>query len=155
MNEDAMALAKLRLEEMLTFFGINTTVKVEEDGERIMLLVDTPENSRLIGRRGETMQALQHLVNMMVRGKQPETVYVNIDIGDYRRARGERLEAKAKQYADKVASSGEDLHLKPMSAGDRRVMHMALSEHPEVMTESTGEGRERHLVIKKRGSEPR
>jgi spoIIIJ-associated protein len=149
-SEDTLALAKLRLEEMLTFFGINTTVKVSEENERIHLSVDTSANGRLIGRQGENLRALQHLINAIVRGKTEETVYINVDVADYRKGRAELLTAKANEYAQKVIDSGEELRLRPMSASDRRIIHMTLAEHPEVMTESQGEGVRRHLVVKKR-----
>jgi spoIIIJ-associated protein len=153
MNQDALAVAKLRLEEMLTFFGINTTVKISEDGERAVLQIDTPQNSLLIGKGGENMQALQHLINMMVRNTTTEPVYLTVDVGDYRKARAERLAVKAKDYAQQVIDTGEELRLKPMSPADRRVVHMALAEHPEVETESVGEGRGRRLVVRKRSQE--
>ena len=151
MNQDAMALAKLRLEEMLTFFGINTSVKAGEDGERILLSVDTAENSRLIGRGGENMRALQQLVTTMVRQRIDEPVYITVDVGDYRAAQSERLAKKAAEYAQKVVETGEEIRLRPMSAHDRRLIHMALAEHPEVETLSVGEGKGRRLIIRKRG----
>ena len=150
MNEDVAALAKIRLEELLTFFSINTTAKVSEEGERILLSVDTPENSRLIGKGGETMRALQHMLTQMVRSAHEEPVYLTIDIGDYLRTQSERLAKKAAEYAAQVSESGQELRLRPMSAHDRRLIHMALAEHPEVETESIGEGRDRRLVIRKR-----
>lgn len=150
MSSDLAALGKLRLEELLTFFGVNTKVKVKEEDGRIELEVEDPNDSgRLIGRHGETLQALQHLINMMVRNQSGEQVRVGVDISGYKKARGETLAAKAKETAAKVLESGKPVTLPPMNSGERRMVHMAVSEIEGIETESAGEPPRRYVIIKK------
>lgn len=148
MNEDLLALTKLRLEEMLGFFGAGGEVKVTEIGNTILASVSTDDTGRLIGHRGETLNAFQHLLTALVRQQTSEPVYVNLDIAGYKQAQVERLAAKAKEYADKVISTGKEQHLRPMNPAERRIIHMTLQDFPEVTTESAGEGRDRRVVIK-------
>jgi spoIIIJ-associated protein len=150
MTPELVQDAKQALEDLLTFFGVNTTVQAsagEEDS--ILLSVDSDLSGFLIGHRGDTLAALQHLVNMIMRAKTRERVYVHIDIGGYRAARLERLEAKAQEIADRVESSGQEVVLPPMNPAERRHVHSLLSERSGVTTESRGEGNHRRLVIKK------
>ena len=120
-RDDAIALAKVRLEEVLTFFGINTKVHVDEQDDRIDLLVDTNEGAILIGHRGENLRALQHVLNMMLRNQSGERLFWGIDVGGYKKARGEAVMTKAKEQALKVIETGESVTLAPMSAYERRL----------------------------------
>ncbi len=146
--EDIAALAKLRLEEMLTYFGVNTSAKADFDESTITLSVQSDDTGRLIGRHGETLDALQQLVNALVRAHTAEHVYISVDVGDYKKARAEALSESAKNDAQHVAQTGEPRTLRPMNAAERRIVHMALADIPEVVTESQGDGRERRVVIK-------
>lgn len=148
--DDMMALAKLRLEEILTFFGVNAKVKAEVNEDTLELMVDAEDTGRLIGRRGETLAALQQLINAIVRGASTEHIYVSIDIGNYKKGRAEHLTEQAKLDAQQVIESGEAKRLAPMNAAERRVVHMALADIPEVETESEGDGRNRRVIIKRR-----
>jgi spoIIIJ-associated protein len=135
--------AKQHLEDLLTFFGVNTTVQVSENGETIELMVDTDDGGHLIGHRGETLAAIQHLMNMIMRQESEERLYIHVDIGGYRRARLDKLEAQARELAQQVI-------LPPMNPAERRHIHSLLSDNESVTTESRGEGTGRRLVIKKR-----
>ncbi|MBW3537869.1 KH domain-containing protein [Candidatus Parcubacteria bacterium] len=152
LNDDLLALAKLRLEEILTFFGVNTGVKAGFAGETIELSVETDVTGRLIGHRGETLAALQQLLNAMVRGQTSERVFVSIDIAGYKRSRAAHLTERVQADAKKVIETGETKYLRPMNAAERRLVHMALADLPEVFTESEGEGTGRRVVIKRVGS---
>ncbi len=147
MNDELIAYAKNQLEELLTFFGLNTTVAIERDGENVELQVPADLAGRLIGHHGETLRAIQHIVNMMVRAKTRERVYVSVDIAGYKQARAEALTAQALASADKAVSEGEKQELRPMTPAERRVVHMALAERSDVTTESAGEGADRRVVI--------
>lgn len=149
MSQELIDKAKQNLEDLLTFFGVNTTVEAEGEDDTIKLSVESDLSGRLIGHRGETLASLQHLVNMMVRRQTTERVFVHIDVGGYREARLERLGAKAEQIAEKVAESGREVMLPPMNAAERRHVHSLLAERGDVETESRGEGRDRRLVIRK------
>lgn len=153
MNIEKLALAKLRCEELLMFFGVNTTVRAEENENTIELSVEPTEaTSLLIGRHGETLHALQHLLNMILstQGEEPsERTYINLDIAGYKQARTEQLMTKAKQAAEEVESSGEEKTLRPMNPAERRIVHMALAEVAGITTESIGRDPQRRIVIKK------
>ena len=95
MKDDVTALAKVRLEELLTFFGINTSVKVAELEERVELRVEAPDSAKLIGHHGENLRAIQHLLNMMLRGTNRERTFVDVDVDGYKKARGEQIMTKA------------------------------------------------------------
>ncbi|TAK89105.1 KH domain-containing protein [Patescibacteria group bacterium] len=144
----APEFARQRLEDLLTFFGVNTEVKVSTNDNTIELSLDSDLSGTLIGHRGETLLALQHMVNMLVRTEYPERWYVHVDIGGYRQARMERLEAKAVKIAERVVESGKEVVLPPMTAAERRHVHSALADREGVVTESRGDGNRRRLVIR-------
>lgn len=146
--DDLAALAKLRLEEILTYFGLNVSAKVLVEGSSISLSVATDDTGRLIGRHGETLDAMQQLINAIVRAHTTEQVYVSVDVADYKKGRAEQLSLSAAADARKVIETGEPIHLRPMNAAERRIVHMALAEIPQVETESEGDGRERRVIIK-------
>lgn len=140
-------IAKRCLEDVLSFFGENPKVTSRIDGETIELNVDTDATGKLIGYRGETLRAIQHLVNAMVRERSEEKVYVQIDIAGYRKSRAEQLTAKAHKAAQRAIEDGAEVPMPPMPAGDRRIVHAALGEIKGVRTESRGEEPRRHLVV--------
>jgi spoIIIJ-associated protein len=146
--EDLAALAKLRLEEILSLFGLNVSAKVRIEESTIILNVEADSSGRLIGRHGETLDALQQLVNAIVRANTDQAVYISLDIADYKKGRAEQLTQSAQSDARKVIETGEPVRLRPMNAAERRVVHMALADISEVETESEGEGRERRVIIK-------
>lgn len=146
--EESIQFAKKYLEDILSFFGLNTDVYATSDDEVIELGVpSTHLNGFLIGQRGETMRALQFLVASALRNSGKEISRVNIDIADYKKAKADRLASRASEWVDEVKKSAEPMHLKPMNAADRRVIHK-LADEAGLTTESIGEGRERHVVLK-------
>ena len=154
-REDVIALAKVRLEEILTFYGYNVTAEVVNDGDSVELRVPTDDSGRLIGHHGETLRALQHVVNMIVRnalGSSREHLYVSVDIAGYKQARAKALGEQGIATADRVASSGVEQALAPMSAAERRMVHMAIADRTDVETESRGDEPKRYIVIKPKAS---
>ncbi len=105
------------------------------------------DKSLLIGRRGETLAALQFMVNLLLGARTDLWARVIIDVDGYRLRRKEALTSLATRMAERVLAQRQPFPLEPMSAYDRRIVHMALAEHPQVMTESTGEGDQRRVVI--------
>src|SRR2546430_16036410 len=95
MKTDFMALAKLRLEEILAFFGFNVQAQVEETERGLELNIDLADSGRLIGYRGENLQALQYLLNQIVQNQAGERIYLSIDIFRYKQARGGALAQQA------------------------------------------------------------
>lgn len=149
-REESIAFAKKYLEDVLSFFGLNTDVRAGADEDVIeMSIPSTHLNAFLIGQHGETLRNLQHLVSMALRGKDAELVRINIDVADYKRQRNDRLVVQAEEWVKRVRETGETMHLKPMSPAERRVVHQAVSDYSDVETHSEGEGRERHIVLTK------
>ncbi len=147
-REDSIVLAKVRLEELLTFFGINTRVQVEDNEDRVELLVETEGSGHLIGHHGENLRAIQYLLNMMLRGRSEEPLRVGVDIGGYKKSRAEQVLARAREQVAQVLESGKELSLPPMPAADRRLVHMVVGETDGVASESAGYEPKRYVIIK-------
>ncbi len=146
MSESAAQLAKRRLEELVSFFGVNAEAEVKETEDGIELEIAADSSGRLIGYHGETLRALQYLVNLMVQaGGERERVY--IDVAGYKKARAYSLEKQAREAAERVVASGEEEALPPMNAAERRIVHMALRELDTVGTDSRGEEPKRYIVV--------
>lgn len=148
-SEEAIQFAKKYLEDLLSFFGLNTDVyATTEDNEVIELHVpSTHLNAFLIGQRGDTMRALQFMVGTALRNSGHEPSRVNVDIADYKKARANRLADEAQEWVKAVKGSGKEMALQPMNAADRRVIHKVANE-AGLQTESVGESRDRHVVLK-------
>lgn len=147
--EDSIQYAKKYLEDLLSFFGLNTDVYATNSEDEVIELQvpSTHLNGFLIGQRGETMHALQFLVSSALKSHDFEVTRVNVDIAEYKKQRAGRLSAKAEEWIKQVRDSGEEMHLQPMNAADRRTVHKVASEHG-MSTESEGDGRDRHIVLR-------
>jgi spoIIIJ-associated protein len=146
--EDAISYAKKYLEDLLSFFGLNTDVHATHDGEVIQLNVpSTAMNGFLIGQHGDTMRSLQFLTSSALKNQGHEFWRVNVDVAGYKQQRADRLAETAQAWIAKVKSSGESMELKPMNAADRRIVHK-IADEAGIGTESVGEGRDRHVVLK-------
>lgn len=147
--EEAILYAKKYLEDMLSFFGLNTDVYATSDDEVIQLNVpSTRLNGFLIGQRGDNMRSLQHLTSSALKNNNYAHSRVNVDIADYKKQRAERLSTKAEEWVKQVRDSGEPMDLQPMNAADRRVIHKLAAEYG-LTSESVGEGRDRHIVLRR------
>lgn len=148
MTETTLA-AKQRLEELVSFFGANVDVAAELTDDGIELSIGaTPASPRLIGHRGETLRAIEFLVNQMMKRHDPDAPRVIVDIAGYKQARRESLQELARELADRVKQSGQSEELKPMNPADRRIVHMTLREIDGVESESHGEGPSRRIVVR-------
>jgi len=140
--------------ELLDYFlgamGVvaETFVRDETDNGSLVFEIEGEDAGLLIGRRGETLQALQFLTRLIVNRQLGRKAYMMIDIEGYRERRYDMLRRLARRTAGRVASSGRPAALDPMSPGERRIVHLSLSRHPRVRTESEGEGSRRHVVIR-------
>lgn len=144
--------AQKYLEDLLSFFGLNTEVVARcEEGEEVIELSvpSTHLNGFLIGQRGETLRSLQFLLSMSLKNKGAELNRVNIDVANYKRHRADRVAEQVREWCQQVLSSGEPMHLKPMTPVDRRTAHRVVGEFGQLQSHSEGEGRDRHLVIEK------
>src|SRR5688572_16531253 len=147
--------AKKYLEDLLSFFGLNTDVSARcAEGEEVIELhiPSTHLNGFLIGQRGETLRSLQFLLSMSLKNRDAELTRVNIDVAQYKRHRADRIAEQVKEWCDQVMSTGEPMHLKPMTPVDRRTAHRVVADYSQLSSHSEGEGRDRHLVIEKNES---
>jgi len=147
--DESIMYAKKYLEDLLSFFGLNTVVTAHNSDDEVIELniPSTHLNGFLIGQHGDTVRALQFIVSNALKNNNYPITRVNVDVADYKKARSERLSQTAEEWIAKVKESGEDMALKPMNAADRRTVHKVASENG-VETESVGEGRSRHIVLK-------
>jgi len=137
------------LEALLQRMGVNGTAQGQEDNGTVSLKIQSSEGGLLIGRHGETIDALQYLVNRIVNRRMAggDRTRVVIDTAEYRQKRIERLQSLARKAAQQVKSSGMAVTLAPMSSWDRRVIHLALKNDRLVETFSTGDGDHRQVMI--------
>ncbi|MEX0799674.1 MAG: RNA-binding cell elongation regulator Jag/EloR [Dehalococcoidia bacterium] len=149
---------ELATEYLTRFLGLmeipsEVTVRVPEtpgDGlGRVSAVLDVEgeDLGLLIGRRGTTLSALQYMVNLMVSRQKSSRVLVSVDVEHYRRRREDSLYSLAQRMAERVSRSGRSMTLEPMPPGERRIIHLALSEDQGVTTGSVGEGDHRKVVI--------
>ncbi len=122
---------------------------IDEDGSAssIGLNIEGEDLGILIGRRGQTMVSLQHIVRLIVSHHTQVRLPIVLDVEGYKQRRCEGLRALAMRLADQVSTRKMPFAMEPMTPFERRVIHIALADHPDVMTESTGVGESRKVVI--------
>jgi spoIIIJ-associated protein len=139
--------AKEVLDEILKHIDLPLVVECEEKEGYNYLSIISNGSGLLIGKRGKTLNALQFLVSKIVSKQAGENIAVIVDTENYRSKRELSLTELARQLSDKVKKSHRPLTTGPMSAHDRRVIHLALKEDHEIRTKSKGEGNLRRVVI--------
>ena len=148
---NAASLAIEAVSKILAAARVNVinTLRSANDPEAGGPIIDlTGEDSGLlIGRRGQTLQALQFIVNLIVRQRFGEDIRVVLDVERYRQRREASLRDMAAKVAARVVQTGRSITLEPMSAADRRIIHLSLANHQGVTTESVGFGEERKVTI--------
>ena len=146
----AAGVATAAVGRILEAAGVNVTrtLRAANDPESGGPIIDLAgeDSGLLIGRRGQTLQALQFLVNLIVR-KQFEGVRVVLDVENYRQRREFQLRDMATKVAARVTHTNRSITLEPMPPADRRIIHTSLTDNPDVSTESTGEGEGRKVTI--------
>ena len=146
---------KPALAQMLTHLGFAATIEEHPDEDGITLNIVAEDSARLIGRQGQTLRDLQYLLNrMLFRRDQPATPRITLDVGGYRQQAREELVKRAKDAAEKVRRWGDVVELEPMNSFDRRIIHNAIKDDPEVETfsvEVEGTTKKAVLLRPKRG----
>ena len=130
------AQPKATLEKLLELLGFPATVEEQKLEDGIMLDVKTEDSGRLIGRQGQTLSDLQYIANRLLFQQDQNTPKVLVDVAGYRSQAREALLKKAQEAAEKVRRWGDIVELEPMSAFDRRVIHQALKDDPDIETQS-------------------
>lgn len=150
-SEEISALAIATVNDILTATKVDVICNISSHHNlaegTVALELSGSDTGLLIGRRGQTLMALQFLVNSIVRSKTEENIRIAIDAEGYRDRRENTLMEMAIRVADRVKETGRSITLEPMNAADRRIIHVSLTEYEGVRTESIGEAENRKVEI--------
>ncbi len=147
---DIPALAKDVLTSLLKYMGMEAEVSIaspSSGGMPVSLDINGDDLGVLIGRRGQTLASLQYLVRLIVSEKLKIWVPINVDVAGYKKRRYESLRSLALRLAEQAKRGRRVITLEPMPADERRVIHLALADNPDVTTQSMGEGEKRKVAI--------
>lgn len=142
--------AESLLNDIFRAMQLEVNMNIREDEKEVFIDIEGQELGILIGRRGETLEALQYLVNLSVNKKQEVRKKVIIDVEGYRNRREETLQKLARKLAEKAKNKGRNIVLEPMSPQERRIIHTALQGRSDIYTFSEGEEPYRKIVISPR-----
>ena len=146
-EDDLLPLAREILEQLLMKMQEEAKVTATHEEDRINLIIESEDAGLLIGKQGQTLDALQYLVSKMVAKQSRRKVRVAVDVEDYRARHNESLTLMAQKYGEKAKRSGKSVTLNPMNPYDRRIVHMALQGDRDLKTVSRGEGLYKKVVI--------
>ncbi len=141
-------LVKKTISEFLKALGIEGDFELTENEEGYEIKLDTEDSGIVIGHHGDTLEALQIIISLILSKKIGEFKRLSIEVGDYKKNRSEYLTNLALDTKEKVLSSNKEIFLPDLKSWERRIVHMLLKDDKEVFSESIGEGKERVLVIK-------
>ena len=146
-NQVAAETARKTLVDILKLLGMEAGVQLTEEPERIVLTIEGDGSGLLIGRKGQTLDALEYLINKIVHKGAEDKKRIVVDTENYRSRREESLVQLAQRLGDKAKRLGRPVTISPMSAHDRRIIHLALEEDKSLRTRSMGTGLYRKIVI--------
>lgn len=151
-NKEKKKVLEEITKELLEKMGISATTyisenAVSEDGA-ISIEIQTGESSYLIGRGGTNLSALQHIIRILARKKIGEQMQFTVDVNGYRDDQRQIIVDKAQEVIEEVRRRKEPIELSPMNSYERRIVHMEVSRHNDIESDSIGEGEERRVVIK-------
>jgi spoIIIJ-associated protein len=146
-EEDIVGVAVEVLETLLWLMGVTGVIKASSAEIPIALDIEGDDLGILIGRRGQTLACLQYIVRLIVAGRLKAWLPLNIDICGYKKRRRDSLQKLALRLAEQVRLTRRAMTLEPMLPDERRIIHLALADHPDVVTHSVGEGEDRKVVI--------
>ena len=148
LNRKDLEKIKKETERFFEKMSFEIEIEIKENEENIVLVnLRTAEPQILIGKDGQTLMDIQHLLKRILR-KNLEQVFIDFDINEYKKKKTEYLKELAQSSADEVALTKKEKTLNPMSSYERRIIHIELSGRNDVETESIGEEMERRVVIK-------
>jgi spoIIIJ-associated protein len=146
-EEDAVSRVTEILDSLLGLMGVQGKVEVLSTQPPLALNIKGDDLGILIGRRGQTLVALEYVTKLMVAQRLKAWLPLTIDAGGYRKHRRDSLQKLALYLAEQVKSRRRAMPMEPMPADERRIIHLALADHPDVTTQSIGEGENRKVVI--------
>jgi len=146
-SQESAELGKYVLQKVVDFITDDAVISVTHKNGKILYEISEGNTAVLIGKRGQTLEAMQYLVEKIINKQSQERIRVEVDIEGYLQGRRERLEKLAYRLSEKVKKTGKPLTAGQFNAHDRRIIHITLKEDREVRTHSVGEGYYRKLKI--------
>lgn len=156
MAKDLNKTIEKKVTELFELIGLNSNVEVLYDSEENTASINIEggnETGLLIGHHGQTIGSLQSVISLMVKQEVGEWVRIIVNVGDYREKQEEHLVRLANETLERARQTGEPQPIYNLTPAQRRVVHMELSKNDDVVSESTGEGDERYLVVSLKKSE--
>ena len=142
------AQPKATLEQILALLGFQATVEEHQIEDGLLLDIKCDDSVRLIGRQGQTLSDLQYIVNRMIFQADPAAPRVTVDVGGYRTQAREALVKKAKEAAEKVRRFGDIVELEPLNSFERRIVHQAIKDDPDIESQSVEvEGTDKKVIL--------
>jgi spoIIIJ-associated protein len=138
------------IKDFFVSLGIDAEIVVAEDEEAISVVLETEDTGIIIGYHGETLESLQLILSLLLAKANGEFKRVSVEVGDYKKNRTEWLERLAVDAKERALSEGKEVYLSELKSWERRVVHLLLQDDKEVVSESSGEGKDRVLVVKPR-----
>jgi len=146
-SEENIALGKDILQKMVDSITIDATISATPNGGKLIYEVSGGNTAVLIGRKGQTLEAMQHILEKIINKRLEDRIRVEVDVEGYLQNQRERLEKLALRVSEKVKKNGIPVTVGQFNAHDRRIIHLALKEDRDVGTHSIGEGYYRKLKI--------
>jgi spoIIIJ-associated protein len=142
------AQPKATLEQILVLLGFTATVEEHQIEDGLLLDIKTDDSGRLIGRQGQTLADLQYIVNRLLFQQDQNAPRVTVDVGGYRTQARDALIKKAKDAAEKVRRFGDIVELEPLNSFERRIVHQAIKDDPDIETHSVEvEGTDKKAIL--------
>ncbi|MDO8264759.1 MAG: R3H domain-containing nucleic acid-binding protein [Candidatus Parcubacteria bacterium] len=149
MSHEDVKKIRETVQEFFSKMSFDVTVKVEKPEDlTVPVSLETEDPQILIGENGQTLLEIQRLLKGILRKRITDPFFLNIDINDYKKKKTEYLKEMANTIADEVSLLKQDKELPPMPAHERRVVHMALAERPDIISESFGTDPDRKIIVK-------
>ena len=150
MKDEFIEQARVKTKEILSRLGIEGDIEVvhQVNTDSATIAITTPEARLLIGEKGQNLLALEHIVKKLLAKEMEKVPSFSLDVNGYRATQLEGLRDEVKMIAKKVRLYRKEIRMRPMRAHERRVIHMALTEYPDITTESIGDDPQRLVIIK-------
>ena len=139
---------KTTIKEFFKIIGVDGDIEIKEEEDIIEINLATEESGIVIGHHGDTLESLQLILALVLQKKTGVFKRVSVEVGDYKKNRSEWLTNLANETKDRVLAENREVHLYDLKSCERRVVHLILQNDKEVISESTGEGKDRILVVR-------
>ena|SRR5579859_7370005 len=147
MDKKQEKIIKDTAEKLFTLLGVIAEMQITRTEESVAIEITTEDTGMLIGYHGETLEALQLILSLCISKQLGSYLRISVEIGEYKKNRTDYLKQLVEQTKERVLSQKQAITLPSLKAWERREVHMLLQNDPDVVSESTGEGRERALTI--------